>query len=663
MSSYWAPATGSDITGATGSRKASSTASSKAMEPAVAKSDESSPMRQEVFKKLSFMGMPHGDRAALRHLWKCVHLAEKVSSHLTAGKRTESDEVMAQKLEKVLAKDLGPPRAQKFMEWLDSPLVTPQTSEQVASATPLKAAPTPLRALRCSAAADLEGSEEPARKLSDAAVGTPTEALSTPAPKRRVAPRSYDRPPPSRILEVMSADSNPKPDESWVQMRSSDGRIYFWNRRDKACKWDLPAGVRAGWQSQRARDGRTYYWNVHGKAVWKLPALPGDAETEEVAPPIAEACSAVSAEEQDDVIPGPAHSVTDLGPFAATLMAMDQAAKAHVGAMAAKDEALERAGSAEDLSTKLREVSEGSARLQEEVTALRRQVAELTEIKTSTPAAEVGRRQRRRPHGRRDARASSEPERGDDRSAESGRSSSSSDGHADRSPTARSRGAGDEFWGAPGDQGPARVDEPERCSSGDEWQPAGTSPEAMPLDTELKDLADAQAAMERVRQEVARLEEEQAQREELERELAGLAAAQAHMRQVRQDVEAASATTRRPPAPRRRAAAEFDRSSAPEANDSKYASSPTRSAGTAVVFEPPKSGALKAVLTAAADMPPEATVFEFGQDSEALLEKFIVKAKFGAPPGKWSGGESAAAPKDSAEMSAPTKRRRLLGGA
>jgi len=49
-------------------------------------------------------------------------------------------------------------------------------------------------------------------------------------------------------------------------------------------------------------------------------------------------------------------------------------------------------------------------------------------------------------------------------------------------------------------------------------------------------------------------------------------------------------------------------------------------------------------------------VFEVGQDPEALLEKFMVRAKYGTPPGEFTVG---GAPKHDP---LPTKRRRLLGG-
>lgn len=53
---------------------------------------------------------------------------------------------------------------------------------------------------------------------------------------------------------------------------------------------------------------------------------------------------------------------------------------------------------------------------------------------------------------------------------------------------------------------------------------------------------------------------------------------------------------------------------------------------------------------------PAATVFEAGQDPEALLGKFMVRAKYGTPPGEFTAG---GAPKHDP---LPTKRRRLLGG-
>jgi hypothetical protein len=49
-------------------------------------------------------------------------------------------------------------------------------------------------------------------------------------------------------------------------------------------------------------------------------------------------------------------------------------------------------------------------------------------------------------------------------------------------------------------------------------------------------------------------------------------------------------------------------------------------------------------------------VFEVGQDPETLLEKFMVRAKYGTPPGEFTAGGALK------HDPLPTKRRRLLGG-
>jgi len=63
-------------------------------------------------------------------------------------------------------------------------------------------------------------------------------------------------------------------DESYVELKDEDGRIYFWNRRDNTRGWALPEGLSAKWVGQKSPDGRTYYWSRENKErVWVLPSL------------------------------------------------------------------------------------------------------------------------------------------------------------------------------------------------------------------------------------------------------------------------------------------------------------------------------------------------------------------------------------------------------
>lgn len=64
-------------------------------------------------------------------------------------------------------------------------------------------------------------------------------------------------------------------DEAFVELKTDDGRTYFWNRRENSRTWALPEGVSVKWVGQKAPDGRTYYWSrVNKETVWVLPPMP-----------------------------------------------------------------------------------------------------------------------------------------------------------------------------------------------------------------------------------------------------------------------------------------------------------------------------------------------------------------------------------------------------
>eukprot|EP00439_Symbiodinium_sp_Y106_P072702 s1759_g13.t1 len=72
--------------------------------------------------------------------------------------------------------------------------------------------------------------------------------------------------------------------EVWVELKTDDGRVYFWNRRDNSRAWKLPEGEEVKWIGEKAKDGRTYYWSRTSKeTVWVLPALPDEPKKEEKA--------------------------------------------------------------------------------------------------------------------------------------------------------------------------------------------------------------------------------------------------------------------------------------------------------------------------------------------------------------------------------------------
>eukprot|EP00434_Breviolum_minutum_P027738 symbB.v1.2.024536.t1/scaffold2328.1/size82197/1 len=71
--------------------------------------------------------------------------------------------------------------------------------------------------------------------------------------------------------------------EVWVELKTDDARVYFWNRRDNSRAWTLPEGQEVKWIGEKTADGRTYYWSRKSKeTVWVLPALePAKPEVKE----------------------------------------------------------------------------------------------------------------------------------------------------------------------------------------------------------------------------------------------------------------------------------------------------------------------------------------------------------------------------------------------
>lgn len=74
--------------------------------------------------------------------------------------------------------------------------------------------------------------------------------------------------------------------EVWVELKTDDSRVYFWNRRDNSRAWTLPEGQEAKWIGEKTADGRTYYWSRKSKeTVWVLPALEPEKKEEPEASP------------------------------------------------------------------------------------------------------------------------------------------------------------------------------------------------------------------------------------------------------------------------------------------------------------------------------------------------------------------------------------------
>lgn len=73
--------------------------------------------------------------------------------------------------------------------------------------------------------------------------------------------------------------------EVWVELKTDDSRVYFWNRRDNSRAWTLPEGQEAKWIGEKTADGRTYYWSRKSKeTVWVLPALEPEKKEPEASP-------------------------------------------------------------------------------------------------------------------------------------------------------------------------------------------------------------------------------------------------------------------------------------------------------------------------------------------------------------------------------------------
>lgn len=73
--------------------------------------------------------------------------------------------------------------------------------------------------------------------------------------------------------------------EVWVELKTDDSRVYFWNRRDNTRAWTLPEGQEAKWIGEKTADGRTYYWSRKSKeTVWVLPPVEPEKKEPEASP-------------------------------------------------------------------------------------------------------------------------------------------------------------------------------------------------------------------------------------------------------------------------------------------------------------------------------------------------------------------------------------------
>jgi hypothetical protein len=227
--------------------------------------------KQQIFQRLAFLGMPQGDAT------KFVDLSMTL---ITSGIEGRVARAEAKRLVMALSRVLGKPRADLFVKWLvakipeacsstaivqpsDSKQTTVQTNQQHDSCSPGAAA--------VAAVAAWDETQAAERRL-----GAPTCSKTA-----TVRPQSEQLPSPQVCAEALtkvnkqppSAEQQVIDDESWVEVKSKEGKTYFWSRSSNSCSWALPAGVRAKWTSNKSAEGRTYYYDRTGTTVWVLPPL------------------------------------------------------------------------------------------------------------------------------------------------------------------------------------------------------------------------------------------------------------------------------------------------------------------------------------------------------------------------------------------------------
>jgi hypothetical protein len=258
--------------------------------------DQVAKFKQEVFSKLAFLGMPHGDVAALRHLWKLVNLSAKLGTENSCILNTKPE---VQKLVKALTKELGAPRAGLFVRWLVDKIhvyfsrkiivpavVDTSTPEQVLAATAASdkqgdcsvlAAPCAVQVIAPAESSTCEGKTSGicSESAAPATLVTYAEDRGVPAPSAGLP--SAARCEKDGVCVEVPKQEQPSctdaVDEAWVEVKAKNGKTYYWDRRSHACRWDLPTGIKAKWVSYKSLDGRTYYSDRQGNSFWVMPPM------------------------------------------------------------------------------------------------------------------------------------------------------------------------------------------------------------------------------------------------------------------------------------------------------------------------------------------------------------------------------------------------------
>lgn len=236
-----------------------------------------SQFKQEVFTRLAFLGMPHGDAGSLRHLWKFVNLSVKLVTD-------EGDQSLkSEKLVRALSRELGSSRALLFLRWFGDKIKL-YFGKEFAVPTPNpsdagEAGPPPAD-IGCTAVVDTKaesavGDTVHTHPKSVGAIAG-AEPMCEPAVSGTVLLHPNLK--PLQTLSVpVSCSSSISPgecgDEAWVEVKASEGKKYYWDRSSNACMWALPSGIKPMWTSHKSPDGRTYYSDCSGKSFWVMPPL------------------------------------------------------------------------------------------------------------------------------------------------------------------------------------------------------------------------------------------------------------------------------------------------------------------------------------------------------------------------------------------------------
>ena len=134
----------------------------------------------------------------------------------------------------------------------------------------------------------------PRRTSVSPAFSTPASKLfarvvdDTPTPEVRDAPRAAAPPPepaPAALLDaVFGGDGDASaaaPSSTWRELRTADGRPYFFDAATGDVRWEDPdAALRAGgaWTEATTQDGERYWYHTTSReSSWTDPALPNTA--------------------------------------------------------------------------------------------------------------------------------------------------------------------------------------------------------------------------------------------------------------------------------------------------------------------------------------------------------------------------------------------------